>query len=318
MSTEMMRAIRFHSFGPPEVLVVDTIPRPPSPGEGQVLVRVHAAGVNPVDAAMRAGLMQHRAPITLPAIPGVELSGTIEEVGPDVISFVKGQAVFGNPITNLGHGSNVEYMLLPVNSIVPMPSNLDFDEAASVTHGGRTAWTGLFELGDLQSGQRLFVQGGTGGVGMYVIQLAHLKGAYVITTTSTANVEFAKALGADEVIDYTQIKFEEVVKDVDMVYDNLGGEIMERSWQTLKPGGILVSATGFPSEETANKFGVRSARVMYPKDLPFILQQLKDLVETGKIKPHIRKVFAMDEAPQAHALCETRHGRGRIIFHIAD
>lgn len=318
MSTEMMRAVRFHSFGAPEVLVVDSIPRPASPGRGQVLVRVHAAGINPFDVGMRAGLMQNRVPITLPAIPGVELSGTIEEVGPDVTAFVKGQAVYSNTVGNLGNGSNVEYILLSVNTVFSMPRNLSFDEAATVAHGARTAWSGLFEYGDLQPGQRLFVQGGTGGVGMYAVQLAHLKEAYVITTTSTKNVEFAHELGADEVIDYTQTKFEEVVKDVDMVYDNLGGEIMERSWQTLKAGGTLVSATGFPSEETANKFGVRSARVMLPKDLPSILTQVTTLVEAGKLKPHIRKMFSMEQAAQAHALCETRHGRGRIILHIAD
>ncbi len=318
MSTEMMRAVRFHSFGPPEVLVVDSIPRPPSPGEGQVLVHVRAAGVNPFDVGLRAGLLQNRVPITLPGIPGVELSGTIEEVGPGVTSLVKGQAIYSNTVGNIGNGSSVEYMLLPINTVFPMPHNLDFDHAASVAHGARTAWSGLFEYADLQPGQRLFVQGGTGGVGMYVVQLAHLKGAHVITTTSTANVEFAHALGADEVIDYTQTKFDEVVKDVDMVYDNLGGEIMERSWQTLKRGGTLISATGFPSEETANKFGVRSARVMFPKDLPAILEQVTTLVEAGKLKPHIRKTFSMEQAAQAHALCETRHGRGRIVLHIAD
>ena len=318
MSTAMMRAVRFHSFGSPEVLVVDSIPRPPSPAEGQVLVRVRAAGVNPFDVGLRAGLIQNRIPITLPGIPGVELSGTIEEVGPGVTAFVKGQAVYSNTVGNIGNGASVEYILLPVNTVFPMPSNLDFDHAASVPHGARTAWSGLFEYGDLQPGQRLFVQGGTGGVGMYAVQLAHLKGAHVITTTSTDNIEFARSLGADEVIDYTQTKFEEVVKDVDMVYDNLGGEIMERSWQTLKAGGMLVTPVGFPSEETANKFGVRSARVMFPKDLSSIMTQVTTLVEEGKLKPHIRKTFAMEQAAEAHALCETRHGRGRIILHIAD
>src|SRR6185295_11144658 len=142
-----------------------------------------AAGINPFDAGMRAGLLQSRVPITLPAIPGVELSGTIEQIGADVTAFEKGQAVYSNTVGNLGNGSNVEYMLLPVNTVFPMPRNLSFDEAATVAHGARTAWSGLFEYGDLQPGQRLFVQGGTGGVGMYVVQLAHLKGAHVITTT---------------------------------------------------------------------------------------------------------------------------------------
>jgi len=318
MSTEMMRAVRFHNFGSPEVLVIDSIPRPPSPGEGQVLVRVRAAGVNPFDVGMRAGLLQNRVPITLPAIPGVELSGTIEEVGPGVTNFAKGQAVFSNTVANIGNGSSVEYMLLPANTVAPMPRNLDFDQGASVIHGARTAWSGLFEYGDLQPGQRILIQGGAGGVGIYVTQLAHLKGAHVIATTSTVNVEFARALGADEVIDYTQTNAEEVVHDVDMVYDTVGGEVMERSWQTLKKGGTLISAVGFPAEDTAKKFEVHSARVMFPKDLPAILKQVTTLVEAGELKPHIRKIFPMEQAAQAHALCETRHGRGRIVLHIAD
>ncbi len=318
MSTEMMRAVRFHRYGTPEELVIESIPRPSSPGEGQVLVRVHAAGVNFIDVGIRAGLVQNRIPISFPAIPGVELSGTIEEVGPDVTSFIKGQAIYSNTLSNLGNGSSVEYILLPVNTIAPMPYNLNFDEAASVAHGARTAWSGLFEFGDLQPGQRILIQGGAGGVGMYVTQLAHRKGAYVISTVSTDNVAFVRDLGADQVIDYTQTKFEEVVKDVDMVYDTVGGEVMERSWQTLKHGGTLISAVGFPTLDTAQMWGVQCARVMFPKDLPSILKQMTDLVEAGQIKPHIRKIFAMEQISQAHALCETRHGRGRIILHIAD
>jgi len=312
-----MRAIRFHSFGPPEVLIVDSIPRPSSPGEGQVLVRVRAAGVNPFDAAMRAGLLQQRLAITLPAIPGVELSGTVEEVGPGV-TFARGRAVYANTLANIGNGSNAEYVLLPVHTVAPMPRNIDFDQAASTTHGARTAWTGLFELGDLQPGQRVLVQGGAGGVGMYVTQLAHLKGAHVITTTSGKNAKFVRSIGADEVIDYHQTNFEDVVKDVDMVYDTVGGDVMERSWQTLKPGGILISSVGFPAEETAKQLGVRCARVMFPKDLEHILNEVTTLVETGELKPQVREVFPMDKVAEAHALCETRHGRGRIVLHIAD
>jgi NADPH:quinone reductase-like Zn-dependent oxidoreductase len=318
MSTEMMQVVRFHSFGPPGVLVVDSVPRPPSPGAGQVLVRVRSAGVNPIDTAIRGGLVQNRVPVTLPAIPGVELSGTIQEVGPDVTTFAPGQAIYSNCIQNLGNGSTVEYMLLPVSTVFSMPRNLNFDQAATVAHGARTAWSGLFEYGNLQPGHCVLVQGGSGGVGIYAIQLAHLKGAHVITTTSTQNIEFVRELGADEVIDYTTTNFADVVHDVDMVYDCVGGEVMENSWQVLKRGGTLVSATGFPSEETANKFGVGAARVMFPKDLQSILLQVTSLIEEGKLKPHIRKIFSMEEAAESHALCETRHGRGRIIIHIAD
>lgn len=316
MSLEVMQAVRFHQFGSPEVLVIDSIPRPPSPGAGQVLVRVHAAGVNPVDAAVRAGFLQGRVPITLPAIPGVELSGIIEEIGADVTTYGIGQAIYSNTIANIGNGSNAEYVLLPVDTIAPMPGNLDFEQAASVPHGARTAWSGLFEYGDLQPGQRILIQGGAGGVGMYVVQLAHIKGAHVIATTSTDNVEFVRELGADEVIDYTKTNPADAAHDVDMVYDCVGGEVMERSWQTLKKGGILISAVGFPAEETVIKYGVRSARVMMPRDLPSILKQITELVEAGKLKPHIRNIFPIEQVAKAHTLCETRHGRGRIVLRI--
>jgi len=318
MSTETIKAVRFHSFGPPDVLVVNSIPRPPSPGEGQVLVHVRAAGVNPFDTAMRAGLLQNRVPITLPATPGVELAGTIEEVGPNVTTFAVGEAIYSNTLSNLGNGSNAEFVLLPINTVSLMPRNLTFNEAASVAHGARTAWSGLFEYGDLQPGQRVLVQGGSGGVGMYAVQFAHLKGAYVIATTSTKSMDFVSELGADEVIDYTQTNFEDVINGVDMVYDSVGGEVLDRSWQTLKSGGFLISAVGFPSEETARNFGVRTARVMFPKDLLSILEQVTTLIEAGKVKCHIREIFSMEQASQAHTLCETRHGRGRIILHISD
>jgi NADPH:quinone reductase-like Zn-dependent oxidoreductase len=318
MATEMMQAVRFHRFGGPEELVIDSIPRPVSPGEGQVLVKVRSAGVNYIDVGLRSGLLQSRIPVSLPAIPGVELAGTVEEVGPGVSLLVRGQAVYSNTVASLGNGSSVEYILLPVETVAPMPCNLSFDEAASVAHGARTAWSGLFEYGDLQAGQRILVQGGAGGVGMYVTQLARQRGAHVTVTVSSANVDFARELGADEVIDYTQARFEDVVDKVDMVYDTVGGEVMERSWQVLKPGGMLISAVGFPSLDTARQWGVQAARVMLPKDLPSILKQVTTLVEAGQVRPHIRQLFPMQEAAQAHALCESRHGRGRIVLHIAD
>ena len=139
-----------------------------------------------------------------------------------------------------------------------------------------------------------------------------------ITTTSTPNIEFVRELGADEVVDYTCVNAEDVVHDVDMVYDCVGGDVMERSWQTLKKGGTLISAVGFPSEETARQHEVRAARVMLPHDLSAILRQVTELIEAGKLQPHIRKVFALEEAAQAHALCETHHGRGRIVLHIGE
>lgn len=318
MAAQMMRAARFHRYGSAEELVIEQIPRPGGPAAEQVLVRVHAVGVNPIDVAVRGGHVHHRVPVSFPAIPGVELAGTVEEVGPGVTRFQKGDAVYGNALYDLGNGTCVEYILMSIHLLAPMPRNLDFDHAATVAHGARTAWSGLFELGNLQAGQQILIHGGAGGVGIYAIQLAHWKGAHVIATSSKQNHEFLHALGADEVIDYTQTKFEEVVHDADMVFDLVGGDTMERSWQVLKRGGILVSATGFPSQETADHYGVRCDRVMYPKDLQGILTQVTALIEAGQLKPFIRKVFTLDEATHAHLLTETRRGRGRVVIHLAN
>ena len=317
-AVKTMKAIQFHRYGNAEELVLQEIPRPEKPGEGQVLVRVHAAGVNPFDTALRAGYMHGMIPVSFPVIPGVEMAGVIEEVGPGVDHCKKGEAVYGNLLFDIGRGSYAEYMLANANSVVPMPRNLDFDHAATVLHGARTAWSGLFELADLQPGQRVLIHGAAGGVGIYAVQLAHWKGAYVIATTSTSNVDFVSALGADQVIDYTQTRFETVVHDVDVVFDGVGGETLERSWHVLKKGGILVSAVGVPSQETATQHGVLCAQVGFPKDLPGILNQVTALVEQGKLKPYIRKIYTMEQATHAHLHSETRRGRGRIVLHIAD
>lgn len=261
--------------------------------------------------------MHSMLPMSFPATPGVEMAGVVEEVGPGVTNVKKGQAVYGNLLYDIGRGSYAEYMLANAATIVPMPKNLDYDQSATVLHGARTAWSGLFELGDLQAGQRVLIHGAAGGVGIYAVQLAHWKGAHVIATTSTNNVDFVRALGADEVIDYTQTRFEDVVKEIDLVFDGVGGETLERSWHTLKRGGMLVSSIGTPSEATAAQHGVRCAQIGFPKDLANILTQVTALVEAGKLKPFIRKVYTMDEAVHAHLHSETRRGRGRIVLRIA-
>lgn len=318
MSEHTMKAVRFHRYGSAEELVLEKIPHPGKPSESQVLVRVHAAGVNPIDTAIRSGYLHSMMPVNFPAIPGIEMAGVIEEIGPGVKHLHKGQSVYGNLLFDIGRGSYAEYMLANANSIMPMPKNQDYDHAATVLHGARTAWTGLFELGNLQPGQRVLIHGAAGGVGIYAVQLAHWKGAHVIGTTSTSNVDFVSALGADEVIDYTKTRFEDVVQNVDLVFDGVGGETMERSWQTLKKGGMLVSAVGAPSEETAAQHGVRYAQIGFPQDFANILKQVTALVEAGKLKPFVRKVYTLDQAAHAHLHSETRRGRGRIVLHIAD
>jgi NADPH:quinone reductase-like Zn-dependent oxidoreductase len=307
-----MRAVRIHDYGPPEVLVIEQVPRP-EPGEGEVLVRVHAAGVNPIDWKLRRGDMRAFRPLQFPVTPGFDLAGTVEAAGAGVTAFQPGQAVFGS-----GSGAYAEYAVAPAANLAAMPRNLTFDQAAAVPIGARTAWTALFDAAGLQPGQRLLVNGAAGGVGHFAVQLGRWKGAHVSGTASTANVEFVRSLGADEVVDYTATPVEQAVRDVDVVLDTVGGPGIQRLLQVLKPGGVIVTIAGQVPEGAAQERGVRVARPTPPPSPGALLQQIASLIEAGTIRPVAGRVFPLEEVRQAHALSETGHGRGRIVLHVRD
>jgi NADPH:quinone reductase-like Zn-dependent oxidoreductase len=311
MSGETMRASRFHTYGPPEVLVVDEAPRP-EPQDGEVLVRVYATGVNPIDWKLRAGYLQEFMPVELPYIPGYDLAGTVEAVGPGVSEFSPGQAVFGR-----GARTYAEYAVAPITALAAKPETISFDEAATIAIGGVTAWAGLFDSANLQQSQHLLVQGAAGGTGVFAVQLARWKGAHVTGTASSRNVEFVRSLGA-EAVDYTAGPVERAVSDVDVVFDAVGSEVMDHSWTVLKPGGILVEIAAMASEDAATEHGVRTSGVQAPADISGILRQIADLIVGGHVKPVVGPIFRLDEAAQAHARSETGHGRGRIVIRIAD
>jgi NADPH:quinone reductase-like Zn-dependent oxidoreductase len=307
-----MRAARLHEYGPPEVLVVDEAPRP-TPQDGEVLVRVRAAGVNPIDWKLRAGFLKEYMPVPLPYIPGYDLAGIVEDVGSGVSTFAPGQAVFGR-----GSGAYAEYAVAPATALAVKPDNITFEQAATIAIGGVTAWVGLFDAADLQAGQRLLVQGAAGGTGSYAVQLGRWKGARVIGTASTRNLAYVRSLGAEEVVDYTTGPVDRAVSGVDVLFDTVGGDVMNQSWQLLKPGGILVEIAGMPSEETARQHGVRTSGVKAPADISGILRQLAELIESGAIRAEMGGVFPLNEVSRAHAQSETGHGRGRIVLHVAD
>ena len=306
-----MQASRFHEYGPPDVLRLEETPRP-EPGEGQMLVRVHAAGVNPIDWKLRAGYLQAFMPVELPHIPGFDLAGTVEALGTGVAGFAVGDAVFGR-----GVGTYAQYAVAPATTLAPKPAAVSFEQAATLPVGGVTAWAGLFAAAELERGQRLLVHGGAGGVGSFVVQLAHWKGAHVIATASAANAEFVRSLGADEVVDYAAVRFEDVVSDVDVVYDTVGGDVTEHSWGVLKPGGILVVIAGMPDTATAEARGVRTSGTNAPEVTSPILQELARLAEAGDLRPQVGPTFPLADAAGAHALSETGHGRGRIVLTVA-
>lgn len=310
-STQTIQAIRVHSYGGPKQLVLDEIPRP-VPLENEVLVRVHAAGVNPIDWKIRAGLLKDFMPATLPYIPGLDIAGVVEEVGPGVTAFQPGQAVFGQSRSG---GAYTEYTAAAVNTLALKPETLGFDEAATVPVGATTAWLALFDHGKLQAGQRVLILGGAGGVGLFAVQLARWKGAHVIATASTRHLDFMRSLGAEEVVDYTITDAEEVVQDVDLVVDTVGGEALASVWPTLKHGGTLVSIAGQPDEEKARERNVRTARFAAQTSSD-LLATFAHMIDEGQLKVAVATRIPLREAFKAHEISQSGHGKGRIVLHI--
>src|SRR5215471_2339159 len=253
-----MKAVRVHTYGGPEVLRFEDAPRP-TPGSGELLVKVHAASVNPIDWKVRAGYMKDYIPLPLPFIPGWDVSGVVEAVGAGVTKFTKGDEVYARPDVAHHGGGYAEYVVVKETETALKPKSIDHVHAATIPVGAVTAWRALFDTAGLKKGQKVLIHGAAGGVGSFAAQLAKWKGAYVIGTASTRNQAFLRELGVDEPIDYEKTRFEDVVHDVDVVLDPIGGETQNRSWTVLKKGGILVSIVVQPSADEAAKHGVRSA-----------------------------------------------------------
>ena len=321
MARQTMQVIRIYQYGDPEQLRCEQILRP-EPQAGEVLIRVHAAGVLPADWKMRRGFFRKFYPQSFPYIPGSAIAGVIEAVGPGVTRFCKGQAVFGRST----HGAYTEYTTTPVEppALTPKtysllalkPDSLTFAEAATISGGATTAWSALFGDGELCAGQRILIHGAAGGVGLFAVQLARWKGAQVIGTTSTANVDFVRSLGAETVIDYTITPFEEVVSEVDLVLDTIGGETLQRSMTVVKRGGTLVSLLEKPPAQLAKVLGIRAMKnAVTPTSQD--LEMIARLIDEGQVKAVVGQTFPLQQARQAHKLSQTGHGRGRIVLVIS-
>jgi NADPH:quinone reductase-like Zn-dependent oxidoreductase len=311
MATQTMQAIQIHSYGGPEQLKLEEKPRP-EPQVGEVLLRVHAAGVNQLDWRIRQGLMKDFQPVTFPYTPGIEAAGVVEDVGPAVTAFKRGQAVLGQTSA----GAYAEYITIPVEALALKPQTLSFAEAATVPVGATTAWRALFDHGGLISGQRVLIVGAAGGMGLFAVQLAKWKSAQVIGTTSTANVEFVHSLGDDTVVDYTTTPIESVVQEVDLVLDGVGGKTLLSSLAALRRGGTLISLAGPPPREQAQTRGVRAMMSRGAANTP--LQALTQLIDEGHLKVTVGKTFALSEVQQAHEYSQSDHGRGRIVLCIVE
>ncbi|HEX3416952.1 MAG TPA: NADP-dependent oxidoreductase [Stellaceae bacterium] len=310
-----MKAIRIQAFGGPEVLQLDDVAIP-QPAEGELLVRIHAASVNPVDYKIRRGTVPWVSSEMLPMTLGRDLSGTVESAGTGVDAFSDGDALYAM-LGGIDRGSYAEYVLVRPNEAAPKPARLSHIEAAAVPLAALTAWQGLFDHGYLEAGQTVLIHGGSGGVGHFAIQFAKVKGAEVLTTVSAQNLDFVEELGADRAIDHQSQRFEEIARDVDLVLDLVGGETRERSWSVLKPGGVLVSALGEPSREKAMQH--RAHGVGYrAQPNAGQLAEIGRLIDEGKVRPVIMATYQLAEARGAHERLERGHVRGKIVLVVTE
>jgi NADPH:quinone reductase-like Zn-dependent oxidoreductase len=307
-----MKAIVIDAYGNEDVLNYVEVERP-EPKADEILVKVHVAAVNPADWKIRDGMGENFR-FKFPLILGGDIAGTVEAVGDRVKNFKPGDAVYGMTLSSLS-GGYAEYAITNADSIVLKPDDLSFEEAAAIPIGALTAWQAMFDLANLSSGQRILITGASGGVGSMAVQLAKAKGAIVIGTASGRNEQFVCDLGADEFVDYTQQAFEQVVKDVDVVFDTIGNDTQERAFQTLKPGGFLVSSAGTPSAEKAQEFGVGTAFVFCKSNAPQ-LAEINHLIAEGKLKIHIETMLPLTQVKKAHQLSQSGRTRGKIVLQI--
>jgi len=309
-----MKAVQIHDYGGLDVLRYEDAPRP-IPGAGEVLIRVLATTINPFDCAVRAGYMGQYFNYTFPLILGTDVSGIVEEVGDGVTDISSGDIVYSRAGI-FRNGSHAEFVVAIASDVAVKPPSLDHVNAAALPHVTLTAWQGLIEFADLSEGQTVLIHAAAGGVGHVAVQLAKWRGANVIGTASI-NLSFLDELGVDEKIDYTKTAFEDVAKDVDVVLDLLGGETQQRSWQTLKPGGMLISTVEPPSQETASAHGVRQHMIGTSPPVRKVLTEASKMVENGQLKPHVSAVLPLEEIRKAHEMSEGRHTRGKIVLQVA-
>jgi NADPH:quinone reductase-like Zn-dependent oxidoreductase len=311
-----MKAVQISQYGDAQVLRVVTDAPKPVPGEGKVLIEVHAASLNPVDSAVRAGWFQKMVPLSFPATLGVDVAGVVVEAGPGVSNLRSADRVYGQASMLAGaSGAFAEYASAWATQVARAPSGLSFVEAASLPLTGVSALQAIYEHFKLRKGQRILIHGGAGGIGIIAIQMARHLGAYVATTVSVEAVEYARSLGADQVIDYRKQNFAALLKDFDAVFDLVGGDTYRNSFAVLKKGGIILSMREQPDAELAGKHGVTAFALM--TDISTArLDRISELVAAGKVKPHVYRVFPIEQAKDAFITRENGKIRGKIVLEV--
>ena len=313
-----MRAVRVHRYGGPEVMVVEDAPRPEA-GAGELLVRVMAAGVNPVDWKTRKGqgAAKRWEGDRFPLILGWDVSGVVEAVGPGVEDFGPGDEVFGLVRFPEPGGCYAQFTAVPSAQVVAKPAVLDHAHAAALPLVALTAWQALFDTARLEATETVLVHAAAGGVGHVAVQLAKGKGARVVGTASAANHDLVRSLGADHVVDYSTTRFEDEVGSVDVVVDPVGGDTLDRSFAVLARGGRLVSLVADPDADRARQREVEATRILVHPDAAQ-LAQVADLVESGLLLPVVGAQMSLADAAGAHELGETGHSRGKIVLVVGE
>jgi NADPH:quinone reductase-like Zn-dependent oxidoreductase len=310
-----MKAIVAHEYGGPEVLKLEDVPVP-TPKEDEMLIKVFAAGVNSFDGTLRSGKYAKPSGTQLPWHPGYDIAGVVEKVGGKVTKFKVGDPIYAM-INILKGGGYAEYAVAKETDAALKPATLNFVEAAGAPSVALTAWQAMVDKANVQSGQTVLIHGGSGGVGMFAIPIAKIRGAKVFATASTANQDFLKQLGADVAIDYKTQKFEDIAKDVDVVIDGVGGETLARSYPIVKKGGIIVPLSDRVDQAQLDKYGIRGAS-LFVQNNGAELAQIGKLIDEKKIKVIVSETFPLADASKAEAKADMGHARGKIVLKIAD
>lgn len=306
-----MKAVRIYSFGGPEVLRFEDLPIP-APEPGEVLIRVEAAGVNPIDYKIRSGEFK-RPDLKPPLALGRDLAGVVEQTGRDVPHLKSGDPVYA--LLDGDHGSYAEYVIAKAKDVVRKPAKLDYLHAAAVPLAAMTAWQGLFDHGQLQAGERVLIHGAAGGVGHFAVQFAKDRGAYVIATARAEDRDLLQKWGADEVIDYKSERFDERIRDIDLVLDLVAGETQERSWRCLRPGGRMISTLHPPSPLEASRHHAKGDWFMAEAN-GNELAQIGRLIDDGKVTVFVQRAFPMADVGRAHDHLEHEHVRGKVVLAV--
>jgi NADPH:quinone reductase-like Zn-dependent oxidoreductase len=309
-----MKAVVIHEYGGPEVLKYEDVPRP-EPKEDQILVRVVAAGANPVDGMIRSGMFANEKR-AFPIILGGDIAGLVEKVGSKVTKFKAGDPVFAY-VSLDNSGGYAEYALTTERETALRPKSLTYAEAAAVPIVALTAWQALIDTAKLKPGQAVLIHGGSGGVGTFAIQIAKARGAKVIATASTRNQDLLKQLGADVTIDYTKQKFEDVAKDVDVVLDSIGKDTLARSYGVVKKRGFIVSIVARPDQSELDKRGIHGAALSVEPNSDE-LAEIRKLIDEKKIRVIVSQTFPLSEAAKAQEQVATGHTRGKIVLKVAE